>query len=235
MDAALALNGLNDHRCSGTIDGRFHRIEIAKINEHHTGHQRLERLAIFLAARRRKRTDRLPVEAPVRADDFAAAGRALHKLESRLNSFRPRVREESELQIARADFGQFCREIRLLLAEHRLAAHRHCVELLLHGLDHLRMPVPQTVNAVSTQAVEVFPAVMPIDVATLGARLDAEPGEVHQLREVGVNVVGVLLDDVGLKAVGVHGPSISGLAPRPGSLITWQQLYSEDKFASRPG
>ena len=114
------------------------------------------------------------------------------------------VAEEGVLQPSRRDLGQFGGKVGGGLAEERLSAHAERVELIFDGGHDLGMAMPEGEGAVATQAVEIAAAFVVFDVAALAVDLDAETGEGEELGQVGVDVLAVLVDDLGEVGVGIR-------------------------------
>ena len=77
VDAALALDRLDQHAGDRTVDRAAHRIEIAPGHVPESLGHRLERLVLGRLTGGRERGQRPPVEAPEGADDRVAATTAV--------------------------------------------------------------------------------------------------------------------------------------------------------------
>ena len=73
IDAALALNGLQNHRTGVVMDQRLNAVQIVEIREADSRQQRLERLLIVLVAGHRQRSQASAVEGVLHGDDLMAA------------------------------------------------------------------------------------------------------------------------------------------------------------------
>ena len=94
VDAALALDRLDQDQAGVGPDGRLERRDVVQRREGHAGDERLERRALRGLAGRRERAHRPAVERVLERDDPRLAGRLARVLDRRLDRLGARVAEE---------------------------------------------------------------------------------------------------------------------------------------------
>ena len=101
--------------------------------------QRLERVAVHIAARCRQTAKGFAMEGILGCYKFFALRCQTSHLQAALHSLCAAVNEKAVLQLTRSDVCQRLCEVGHRTVEQHLAAHRHSVQLLLHSLDNPRM------------------------------------------------------------------------------------------------
>jgi len=175
IDPAFALNDLDDHGGSPTVlPGILHRcghaLELVVGNKAHIGDERLERLAVLLAPRRRQRPHAAPVKPAHRGDSPGAARGEAGELERGLNGLGPRVAQESAVQPRRRDAYQLGKTLRAHVVVETVGRQKETVGLGTHRGDDGGMGVAHGRRTVPADAVNVLGAVHVPDAGALPPR-----------------------------------------------------------------
>ena len=138
-NAALALNRLQNHSSGVFIHNSLHSRSVAILYMRKALEQRLERIAIHIAASCRQAAKGFSMESILGCYEFFALRCQTSHLQAALHSLCTAVYEKAVLQLTRSDVCQRLCKVGHRTVEQHLAAHRHSVQLLLHRLDNLRM------------------------------------------------------------------------------------------------
>ena len=162
-DAALALDGLDEHGGRPAVDGALEGLQVVVGDVLEAGGKRLEAVVVLLLGGRRHRGQRPAVEAAVHADDVAAVASAVllgplpGELDGRLVGLRARVREEDPVRERMvAEQG---RKLRLLGDMEDVRDVHEGGRLLPQRSHDLGMAMPERGDGDAAREVEVLLAV----------------------------------------------------------------------------
>ncbi len=171
VDAALALDHLEDHRGRRVAHGLFQR---RRIVERHVRRlqQRLEALAVLRLPRDGQGADGAAVEALGGGDERGPLGEEARELERAVHRFGAAVGEERVRQVLRQDVDERLRELGALVVVEIVGAEREGLRLLDDRLGDARMAVPEHRHALRGAQVEILAAFGVEDPAALAAGND---------------------------------------------------------------
>ena len=138
-NAALALNRLQNHSSRIFIHSCLNSRRVTILYMRKAFQQRLERVAVHIAASCRQTAKGFAMEGILGCYKFFALRCQTSHLQAALHSLCAAVNEKAVLQLTRSDVCQRLCKVGHRTVEQHLAAHRHSVQLLLHRLDNLRM------------------------------------------------------------------------------------------------
>ena len=177
MDAALALDRLDQQRRCLVADGRAGRVEIIEIDLVEGIDHRLEALEVLGLSARRDGRERPPVEGVAEGDHAVAFGRAAaglidaRELDRALHRLRTGIAEEHTV-----GEGRGCKPLGEARLRRNMIEVRDVPEFLALGFqrgDHVRMRVAQAGHADAAAEVQVALAVGRIEIRPL-APLEGE-------------------------------------------------------------
>ena len=193
IDAALALDGLDEDQRRVGADGRLERGHVVQLREGDPGQERLERGPLRRLARRRQRAERPSVERALERDDAGLARRLARVLDRRLDRLGTRVAEE-RLRAAEA-LGEQVGKPGHRLAPVEVRDMPESVELLVRGGERRRMAMSEADDGDARREVEVTrpvgggqPRAVAVDERDVGADVCREHraarGERHEVTSV---------------------------------------------------
>jgi hypothetical protein len=156
MDAALALDRLEQDAAGALVDLGGERARVVQLGEANAGEERLEGGALRGLAGDGERPERPPVEGAVERDDPGSPGRLPRVLERGLDRLRAGVAEE-RLSAAEAS-REARRELRRGLRPIEVGDVPQPLELRLGGGERRRVEVPEADDGDPADEVEVAAA-----------------------------------------------------------------------------
>src|SRR6266487_273794 len=160
VDAAFALDRLQQDGRRLVIDGAAQRLDVVEGYVHEARDERLERLPEVPPPRRAERPHRPPVEASHRRDDLRAARRRARELEGRLDRLGAGVAQEDPLQIRGRDGEELLDERLLRGRAERRADMDQVSRLRGDRLDDRGVAVAEVPHPERSAAIDVLVAVL---------------------------------------------------------------------------
>ena len=166
-DARFALNRLDEHRHRVVVDGRFECVRVAVGNRAESGGEWTEIIGSDRVARETDDRGRATVEVAVHHDDVGLPGGdtldpvapGARELDARLDCLGPRIHRNHH--VFAGEGGELGDERAELVVMECTAGQGDAVELLMCGLQELRMPMTEVDSRVRGEAIEV-PAALDI-------------------------------------------------------------------------
>src|SRR6202022_3098847 len=215
-DAALSLDGLDDHRRDRVVQDLVQGVEVIERDVGDAFLHRREGIAILRVGGGGEGAKGASVIGAVRGDDADASRGDAREFERRLDRFGARVPEGDPAQGWREQRPQRLEEILACRGVEALVGVGQLRRLQLDGSGHQRVGVPQEIDAVVGHQVEVAPFFVIPQVRPFPAYEGQSPAGVQRNgAELGVRG--------GQVVTHVPAPSnarISGCSPRPSSSPT---------------